>query len=113
MARQRLSKTEIIEQLQAWHASGVPVHHLWKQNLAVTSRATSLFGTWRNALAASGFESVRQRWSRERILRELKLRRGNRRTKDGKLETAAVWYFGSMRAALTAAGLCSSQTTVG
>lgn len=105
MKRQRLTKMEVVEQLQAWHARGVAVHQLWRQNPAVTSRAASLFGAWRNALAAAGFNSSRQRWSRERIVGELKLRRGNRRTNDGKLETAAVRYFGSMQAALTAAGL--------
>ncbi|WP_442511732.1 hypothetical protein SH528x_003445 [Novipirellula sp. SH528] len=71
----------------------------------MTSRATAVFGTWRTAMGAAGFKSPREKWSRDRILRELKQRRGNCQTKDRKLESAAARYFGSIREALKAAGL--------
>jgi hypothetical protein len=105
MSKHRLSKAALTERLRAWHAGGVSVERLWRQDPVVTSRASALFGSWRAALEAAGFQSVREQWSGERVLSELKLRRGIVKSHDHKLRAAAVRYYGSLRQALTAAGL--------
>ncbi|TWU39375.1 hypothetical protein [Novipirellula artificiosorum] len=105
MPREIWTKDKIIARLQKWHDEGVPVGKLWAQDSGVTSRSSAVFGSWRQALEAAGFASVRERWSRKRILCELKERHEGKIVDDSKLVCAAIRHFGSIRKALAAAGL--------
>ena len=51
MRRTKWSKENIIQRLQQWHASGVPVKSLWRQDQPLTSSAAVIFGSWRATLA--------------------------------------------------------------
>ena len=103
MKQRKWTKEIIVERLKRWRAEGVPVKSLWRKDPAMTSRATSLFGSWREALAAAGIESARSQWSREIIIERLKQSRGRGMPADRLLTNAAVRYFGTMRAACKAA----------
>src|SRR6056297_1968313 len=103
MKQRKWTKEIIVERLKRWRAEGVPVKSLWRMDPAMTSRATSLFGSWREALAAAGIESARSQWSREIIIERLKQSRGRGMPADRLLINAAVRYFGTMRAACKAA----------
>ena len=105
MPQRKWSKEIIIERLQTWHADGVPVKLLWRQDPAMTSRASSMFGSWRLALAAAGIESARKQWSRETIIEQLRQTRGRNRRVPHLLVNAAIREFGSMRRACKVAGV--------
>ena len=111
MAQRKWSKQKIVDRLRSWNAEGVPTKSLWRQDVAMTSRATSLFGSWRNALAAAGIESARRTWDRETIIEGLQATRGKGLPADPRLIAAAVRHFGTIRAASKAAGVpCLTRT---
>jgi hypothetical protein len=103
------TKEIIIKQLRNWHAAGVPVKSLWRQDRPLCSSATVIFGSWRNALEAAGFQCVRRRWSRERVIEELREYQRQRRKICGKLRAAACGEFGSIAQAYAAAGVPSRR----
>lgn len=105
MRRTKWSKENIIQRLQQWHASGVPVKSLWRQDQPLTSSAAVIFGSWRATLDAAGFQSVRQRWSRAQVIENLRECRRNRRAISPKLQSALKREFGSMAKAYAAAGV--------
>lgn len=109
MRRTKWSKENIIQRLQQWHASGVPVKSLWRQDQPLTSSAAILFGSWRATLEAAGFRSVRRRWSRDLIIKELRECRRNQRSISEKLRSAANSEFGSIAQAYAAAGVKSRR----
>ena len=105
------SRQRVIEKIGHWHARGVGVDQLWRQSRTLLAAAYAHCGSWRAALQAAGLESVRQRWSRERVLRELRAHYavpGNSapwKDVDTRLKAAATRYFGSWQQALVAARL--------
>jgi hypothetical protein len=109
MRRTKWTREIIIKKLQEWHAAGVPVKSLWRQDEPMTSSASALFGSWRAALQAAGFRSVRRRWSRDLIIKELRECRRNQRKISEKLRSAANSEFGSISQAYAAAGVKSRQ----
>ena len=109
MRRTKWTKEIIIKQLQEWHAAGVPVKSLWRQDQPLASSAAVIFGSWRKALEAAGFQSVRRRWSRKQIIEELRECRRNQRPIGEKLRSAANGEFGSIAHAYAAAGVQSRR----
>ncbi len=108
MSRTPWTKERVIQTIRECHGRGVPVARLWKECWPACLASYSLFGSWRDALAAAGLESPRQRWSRERVIRELQTRHrdgGNLRKDNPILVAATQRYFGSWRRGLRAAGL--------
>ena len=88
---------------------GVSVEHIWRQSRTLVAAAYAHCGSWRKALQAAGLESVRQQWSKDRVIRELRARYSvpgapSRWTdSDMRLRGAAKRYFGSWHQALVAA----------
>ena len=109
MGRTKWTKEIIVKQLQQWHAAGVPVKSLWRQDQRLSSSAAIIFGSWRKALEAAGLEPVRQRWSRELVIEELRKSGANPRAISSKLRAAAVREFGSIVQGYIAAGLKSQR----
>lgn len=99
------TKETIVAQLQQWRGEGIEAKSLWRQDRRLTSRGASLFGSWRNALAAAGIESARQRWTRQLVIEQLKTTRGRGLPVDSPLKAAATRYFGTLRNACHVAGV--------
>lgn len=111
MTQRKWSKEIVVANLKAWHAEGVPAGALWKRDPAMTSRAASLFGTWRAALDAAGIQSARRQWSNEEIIEQLRLTRGNGLPVPIEITQAAVRRFGTMREACKAARVACLTNT--
>ena len=83
---------------------------VWREDRPLFSAAVHRFGNWQNALKAAGFQTKpRRRWSKERIIQELRAwydrSEANLRAGDPALAGAAARFFGSLQAAQEAAGL--------
>ena len=78
-------------------------------------QARKFFGTWEMAMAAAGLKSLRRRWSKQRVLDEIRAHVAHRLwnrgvwSKHPQLQEAAVRHFGSTQAALRAAGFPVAQ----
>lgn len=102
----RWTATSVVEQIQHWHQQGVPVGKIWEHDKPLVQAAYAVFGNWRAALAEAGLHSVRERWSKERIIRELREHGHTSGAKvDRRLYAAAKAYFGGWQNSLVAAGL--------
>lgn len=53
-AHQTWTRDRIVQEIQAWHHSGVRVSSISSQNPRLTTAAIRIFGGWHNALAAAG-----------------------------------------------------------
>lgn len=115
MTERLWTRERVIETIQELHRGGVPVGKIWSADRKLCAVSYSVFDSWRDALAAAGLKSVRERWSKERVLDELRKRypRGFTRYRLGKentrLTSAANRYFGSLHEALVAAGICRGK----
>jgi len=111
MNRRKWTKQRVVAAIQDWHRKGVPTGEIWRADRALCMVSYYHFDSWREALAAAGLQSVRQQWSKTRVLNELKARYPHcqpwsRLWKgDSRLTAAAIRYFGSRHDALVAAGL--------
>ena len=107
----RWTASSVVAQIQHWHRQGVPVGKIWEHDKPLVQAAYAVFGNWRTALAEAGLQSVRERWSKERIIRELREHGRTSSTKvDRRLRAAAKAYFGGWQHALVAAGLLRKVT---
>lgn len=110
MSKRKWTKQRVIRSIQALHRRGVPVGKIWRKDRSLCITATRLFGTWREALLASGLQPERQRWSKERVISEIQARypvccpRYRLWKEDTYLAGAAKRHFGSLHDALVAAG---------
>ncbi len=102
-------RASIIAEIQALHRQGVPIHSIWRSKRGLRAAGCNHFGTWRNALAAAGFETDRQRWSRERVLDDLRELASSGcipcSEEHPGLAAAARKYVGGWHQALAAAGI--------
>ena len=105
MTDNKWTKEAIVTQLQQWRDDGIETKSLWRQDRRLTSRAASLFGSWRNALAAAGIESARQRWTPQLVIEQLKATRGRGLPVGSSIKAAATRYFGTLRNACHVAGV--------
>ena len=62
------SRPAVVKAIQAWHQSGRPLSKVYQEDQGLYAAAATYFGTWRRAVAASGFEVVRQQWTREKVI---------------------------------------------
>jgi len=103
---------QVIEAMQSRRERGLPLTCVWRDDKALYATAKRLFGSWRNALRAAGFEH-RAALSREEVIAAIQMR--HRRglsmiavwRADPSLFNAAKRCFGRWHAALAAAGLPS------
>lgn len=109
-APRKWTPERVIQAIQERHRDGVPVGRIWR-DWPLCMAGIGQFGSWRQALAAAGFQSARQQWSKERVLRELREQypRGRVWKDNLRLVAAAKRYFGTLSAALVAAGLRREQ----
>jgi len=114
MARPKRSSSwnadKVIMAIRDWRERDLPLNKVWKQNKPLHRAATRYFGGWHAALTAAEFETQsRRKWSKELVLEELRsyhLPSGRRvRHYDPRLVAVAIRYFGSLRNALSEAGL--------
>ena len=106
MARKEMDERDRDRRLEQWHADGIAVKLLWKQDPKMTSIASALFGSSPVlALAAAGIESVRQTWTRVKVIEGLRQTRGRGLAVPSTLNAAAIREFKTIRLACKAAGV--------
>jgi hypothetical protein len=103
-----------LEAIQDRQAQGSPMTRVWEHDEGLYLAAVRHLGSWHAAMAAAGFTSTpRRRWSRQLVIDALRTwhrsPHRNPRACDHGLGCAAVRYFGSLQAALQAAGLESRR----
>jgi transposase len=108
--RSTWDQSTIVAAIQQRIRDGMPLAKVWKYDNALYAAAKMHFGTWKEALSAAGLRSVRQSWTRQRVLEELRhrLQQGQSLTQlatDDALKSAAWVYYGSWGRALSAAGV--------
>lgn len=88
----------------------------WRKDRRLYAAAKKYFGSWRQAVLASGFEPIHTRWSHDLIIQSLQERYRNTlgQSKDlfkdnSRLADAARRLFGSKQAALVAAEISTPQ----
>ncbi len=88
----------------------------WKKDRRLYAAAKKYFGSWRQAVLASGFEPIHARWSQDLVIHSLQERYQNnlQQSKDlfkgnSRLADAAGRLFGTKQAALEAAGISPPQ----
>ncbi len=118
------TREKLVETIRELHAAGVDLSPTAIQHthsaMFSSARSRSHFGTWRAAVEAAGLDydgikRVRQRWSRDGILQQIRTHHNNgddlldpdfkTAHRDLYLAASAHRYFGSWRRAITAAGL--------
>ncbi len=103
------SQRAIIEAVVLRHRQGLRLSKTWKTDTGLYSAAKKHFGGWPNVLCAAGLPVTRRRWSKERVVQDIRAwyRRGvplsGISRQDPCLTTAAIRLFGSWRDALLAA----------
>jgi hypothetical protein len=102
------NKQSIVQAIQDWHQRGFT--RMWQEDKSLYYTASRHFGSWQSALEAAGLESrCLKRWSKQRVIKELRACWSPQPTERSRLEPAlvgAMWrYFGGLRKALAAAGL--------
>ena len=108
----------MIDAIREWHRNGVSAERIWREDPALHAAGHFHFGSWREAIVAAGFQPTSQRWSKERVLDELRTRYGNGiprsfRCKDNwRLTAAARKYYGNWHDALVAAGLRRGKSKI-
>jgi hypothetical protein len=106
----RWSRPAVIQAIRVWHQSGRPLSKVYREDRPLYMAAATYFGTWRAAVAASGFVVVRQQWTREKVFNAIQMwqQRGlplGRIWKEDRLLFAAgIRLFGGWRNAVRAAG---------
>lgn len=108
--RKKWTHQAVIAAIHEYHQQGHPLSSLWKQDVPLFTAAIRRFGNWNRALAAAGFPSRQfRRWTKERILWELRMwHRQNlsrMRVPDPGLNGAVVRFFGNFHRAWEATGL--------
>ncbi len=110
--------------LHAERGDDLAAHRMQKTNTALVSSATSHFGSWRAAIAATGFDygeiRLRRQWPKEQIIQRLKKIAANggdlsyltAEAWDCGFVAAAVAVFGDWDKALEAAGVEPQRRTV-
>ena len=107
--RQSWTKRKVVDAILRRHQHGPPLSRAWRDDKPLFRAATNHFGNWQSALRAAGlsFKELR-RWSKERVLDELR-RTYRGQTSFGNSEptlvSAAQRFFGGLYHALEAAGL--------
>ncbi len=114
------SRKKVVERIRELHKAGKPLHVSAAEKLycGLVGAATMYFGSWRNAIRASGLDYTgikrQKEWSKREIVREIRRvhREGMKlnttiqvRHQYRNLHASAVRYFGSWAAALRAARL--------
>lgn len=106
----------VLETIRSISESDEKVSKAWKQDSGLYSDAKKHFGSWREAVLASGCKPARRRWSKELVVTEMQER--HRRglalnseifKQDPPLAGAALRLFGNWRSALAAAGIEESE----
>lgn len=116
----------IIQAIHERRRQGKPINSqaVRKDNLPLWMAAVTHIGSWRRALAAANVDvdevSIRRRWTRERVIQEIKRRRsdgqplnpGSVQSDDPGFWGASKRIFGSWSRALRAAGIDPTEVYV-
>ncbi len=78
---------------------------------SLAGACTTYFGSVVAACHAAGVPTLRSRWSKERVVQELRRRAASSQPRDRNLESACFRYFGSVRSARRAAGVSPTPPT--
>jgi hypothetical protein len=109
----RWTKAMVVEALRAQQQQGLPLENLGKRDPRLASAAYRQFGSWHRAMQAAGLKTSQRKWSKERIIRELRaqhrLPQSARPRTDRLLAAAALRYFGGIRHARLASGIEPNQ----
>ncbi len=109
--RRSWSKEIVIREIQARHQRGLPMTNMPKHDATLSGAAGHYFGSWKSALVAAGLEPRLQKWSRQRVIEEVKAWVASGRplsqvwTEYVSLTGAARRHIGSWHEVLEAAGL--------
>jgi hypothetical protein len=102
----RWTKKMVLDAIQTRHRKGLTLVCVGRQDRALAVAAIRRFGSWRKAMDAAGLKVVHKRWTKDQIIRELRVRHWTQTAgRDKVLESAAWRIFGSVRAAYVAAGI--------
>jgi hypothetical protein len=105
------TRQRVVDEIRDWHARGVAVRDILRQDQSLRSAAYRHWGSWRAALRAAGFESSQPRYTKETLIQVLRTRAAgsNHNSHPQKnlagIKTTAARHFGSWHRALVAAGL--------
>jgi hypothetical protein len=107
---QTWTKQRVIETIRDRQRQGLPVRNVHRDDNKLYLAGYRLFGTWQKALEAAGVDSKpRKRWTKERVIKELRAAHRLGTTNIRRLDqglVGAVWrHFGGLRQARLAAGL--------
>ncbi|MEQ8785085.1 MAG: hypothetical protein RIC55_02260 [Pirellulaceae bacterium] len=105
----------VVAEIQNFHRREGQITTVWNADPTLYSAAKDVFGTWRAAVVAAGFEPSQRRWTRPAIVAEICARRERGQSLSSRLVAnrnlvAAAWrHFGSWRLALQAAEVASES----
>jgi hypothetical protein len=126
MARQKWSPEVVVQAIKELHTAGSRLDHSYvrKNHRSLLWAANRYIGTWKESIEAAGlnYSSIRliseaTQWSRQRVIEEIialrqsgqSLNSNYAQTKQQKLYTASLRYFGSWGKAVESAGFDYSQ----
>lgn len=106
MTRRRWTQQSVIEAIRARHQARLPLVGVWRDDPALYRAAQTHCGSWHHALLAAELPSqTYRRWSKQRVIEELRVWYAAGYAWDHGLAYAARRYFGSWKQALQAADL--------
>lgn len=113
------SRKEVLDTLRSHAVDGEPLNisRIKKQDRSLVSQACRLFGNWHMALRAAGLDTVREKWSGDRVIKMIRDRAAKGlslqqmyvEVEQLKLFASASRLFGNWRGAVTAAGFDYSK----
>lgn len=111
----RWKKEDILREIREWYAKWGSLKQMEKRNKELVTVARPHFGCWKLAIEAAGFHYYPGKWTREKILDDIKQRcnagesLSSYERSNKNLVAASRRFFRSWPAALQAAGVTSKQ----
>jgi hypothetical protein len=105
----RWSQKTVLQEIQRRRQQGLTLNSSRREIWALTSAAERQFGSWSNALRAAGIEPHLRRWTKQRVI--LEIRRcheeppSSTKHRQNRLKTVAHRFFNSWAEALADAGV--------
>lgn len=106
------TKQKVIEEIRRCYRPGTSLKISTPEHRPLRNAACRCFGSWHEAMRAAGLKPYRNKWSKDRVVEELRRRypmEKNLWMNNPHLAEAAQRYFGGRAKALAAAGFVTPQ----